>query len=112
MLPSIHVKSPVTSTVSEPVKIPTSPPGVRFRVATVMVAPVLKFTAPDKIVSSLSVPTSLPGIEDDVGGTGACVLITVAPLTSYLLPEAKLADTPEPKVTEPAPLKYEPELKV
>ena len=84
---------------------------VRFRLAAVIVAPVLKFTTPESIVRLPSGPTVLPAVKTTLAPSLPPVSIRVAPLTLYVLPEAKLADTPEPNVTEPAPLIYAAELK-
>src|SRR5580692_6520423 len=99
MVPSVQVNSPLTSTVSDPVKTPTSPPVIMFRLATVIVAPVLKFTAPDSIVRLPSDPTVLPGAKTTLEPAAPSVLIRVSPLGLYVLPAAKLADTPDPNVT-------------
>ncbi len=70
MVPSVQVKSPLTSIVSDPVSVPALPLG-RLRLAAVIVAPVLKFTTPDSIVTLPSGPAVLPAGEDDAGAGSA-----------------------------------------
>ncbi len=71
MVPSVQVKSPLTSSVSDPVRTPRSPPAVRFRLAMVIVAPVLKLMTPESIVRLPSGLDVTARGEDDVGAVAA-----------------------------------------
>ena len=65
-------------------------PLVRFRLATVMVVPVLKLTTPESIVRLPSGPTVLPAVKTTLSPSVPPVSIRVAPLTLYVLPVAEI----------------------